>query len=212
MWRAFAAVFMFVLALALTACSPPAPEPEAFRNSDITGADFGRSLTGLADQSGTPRTLADFHGKALVVFFGYTACPDVCPTTLARFDSALKELGAEAGRVQVVLITLDPERDNREKLGAYVSAFNPSFIGLSGDLPATEAVAREFKVFFAKSKGSDAAGGHAHAHGTAADGYMIDHSTGAYVFDPAGRLRLFIKDDAPVEAVVSDLRRLLTAG
>jgi protein SCO1/2 len=210
MWRAF--VTAAVLALALAACSPPAPPPQSFRNSDITGADFGRSLTGLADQSGMPRTLADFHGKALIVFLGYTACPDVCPTTLARFASALKELGAEAERVQVVLVTLDPERDTREILGAYVSAFNPSFIGLSGDLPATEAVAREFKVFFAKSKGGDAAGGHAHAHGAAADGYMIDHSTGAYIFDPAGRLRLFVKDDAPVEAVVSDLRRLLTAG
>lgn len=212
MWRAFAAVLMFMPALALTACSPSAPEPKTFRNSDITGADFGRSLTGLTDQNGTPRTLADFHGKALVVFFGYTSCPDVCPTTLARFSSALKELGSEAERVQVVLVTLDPERDTREVLGAYVGAFNPSFIGLYGDLPATEAVAREFKVFFTKSKGGAANGGHAHAHDAATDGYMIDHSTGAYIFDPAGRLRLFVKDDAPVEAVVSDLRRLLAAG
>ena len=172
-------------------------EPAAFRSTDISGAQFGRSLAGFRDHHGTPKTLADFKGRALVVFFGYTSCPDVCPTTLSRFAAVIKALGPDAARVQVLFVTLDPERDTAPRLADYVPWFDPSFIGLYGDAAATEAAAREFKVFFARRPGS------------AALGYSIDHSAGAYVFDPAGRVRLYVKDDAPVDAVVGDLKMLL---
>lgn len=196
MRRVLVLAFLFVLA----GCTAPAPA--GFNATDITGAEFGRSLAGLKDHHGQPRTLADFKGKALILFFGYTSCPDVCPTTLQRFAKVMEALGGDASRVQLLLVSVDPERDTPEKLGVYVTAFNPSFIGMYGDMPVTEAVAKEFKVFFARAKGG-------HHHG---DGYMIDHSTGAYVFDPAGRLRLFVKDDLSVDAVAGDLKRLLAAG
>ena len=204
MWRAL----VLILFLGLAACTKPAPA--TFRNTDITGAEFGRSLAGLKDHHGKPGTLADYQGKAVLVFFGYTSCPDVCPTTLARLAEVMKALGGDADRVQVLLVTVDPERDTPEKLGAYVTAFSPVFLGMSGDLPATEAVAKEFKVFFARSKaGAVASREHHHEH--AADSYSIDHSTGIYVFDPAGKVRLYVKDDAPVDTITSDLRLLLAA-
>jgi protein SCO1/2 len=190
MWRVFALILFF----GLVGCSERTPP--AFRNTDISGAEFGRSLT-LKDHHGKPTSLADFHGKAVVIFFGYTSCPDVCPTTLARFAEVMKQLGSDAGRVQVLFVTIDPERDTPEKLAAYVPWFNSSFIGLYGDMAATEAAAREFKVFFARSKGSEGMG------------YVIDHSAGAYIFDPTGRIRLYVKDDASADAIVSDLKRLL---
>lgn len=180
--------------LALLGCAREMPDP--FQSTDITGADFGRSLA-LTDHQGQPRTLNDFRGKALVIFFGYTSCPDVCPTTLARFAEVLKQLGDDAGRVQVLFVTLDPARDTQEKLAAYVPWFHPSFIGLYGDASATESAAREFKVFYAKK---NTEGGLS---------YVLDHTAGAYVFDPVGRIRLYVKDDVPVAAIVGDLRRLL---
>ncbi|MFZ4537356.1 SCO family protein [Propionivibrio sp.] len=191
MWR----VLITILVIGLAACSERAPA--VFRNTDISGAEFGRSLA-LNDHHGKARTLADFQGQAVVIFFGYTSCPDVCPTTLARYAEVMKQLGRYAGHVQVLFVTIDPERDTPEKLAAYVPWFDPSFIGLYGDTAATEAVAREFKVFYARSQSS------------AGMGYVIDHSAGAYVFDPAGRIRLYVKDDAPVDAIVSDLKLLLT--
>jgi protein SCO1/2 len=199
--------------LSLVACSEPAPPAPAFRNTDITGAEFGRSLAGMSDPRGKPVELADFKGRALVVFFGYTSCPDVCPTTLARLAEVMKALGKDASRVQVLLVTLDPERDSAEKLSAYVTAFDPSFVGVRGDAAATEAVAREFKVFYSKVRVSDtsaqhAAHGHAGHHHDEGD-YAIDHSAAIYVLDPAGRIRLYVKDDAAVDAIASDLRLLL---
>lgn len=205
MWKLFA----LLLWLGLSACAKP--PPAAFLATDISGAEFGRSLAGLKDHRGKPGALADFQGKAVLVFFGYTACPDVCPTTLARLAEVMKKLGGEAERVQVILVTVDPERDKPDRLAAYVGAFNPTFIGLAGDMPATEAVAREFKVFFSRSK-AGASTGHAHHHEAAADSYTVDHSSGSYVFDPAGRIRLYVKDDAPVDAIASDLKRLLAGG
>lgn len=189
MWR-----IVVLLVLGLFGCT--GQTPVGFSNTDVTGSAIGQSLAGLKDSRGQERSIGEFHGKAVIVFFGYTSCPDVCPTTLARFAEVMKQLGAEADRVQVILISVDPETDTPERLGPYVTAFYPSFIGLAGDLPATEAVAREFKVFFAKAKGGHHAG-------------MIDHTTGAYAFDPTGRIRLYVKDDASVENIVGDLRRLL---
>lgn len=188
-------ILLLVLLLLLAACGEHAPAP--WHSTDISGANFGQALLGLKDQHGKPTTLADFRGRVVLLFFGYTACPDVCPATLARYAAVMKALGPEAGRVQVLFVTLDPERDTPEKLAAYVSWFDPRFLGLSGDVAATEAAAREFKVYYARSKSS------------AGMGYTIDHSAGTYAFDPAGRIRLYIKDDAPVEAVADDLKRLL---
>lgn len=177
----------------LAACSPA---PEAFRNTDLTGATFGRGFT-LTDHDGRQRSLADFKGKAVVVFFGYTACPDVCPTTLARLAEVMAALGADAGRVQVLFISLDPERDSGERLKGFVPWFHPSFIGLRGDAGQIKTVTDEFRVFGARR---------------AVDGelgYVIDHSTGAYIYDPAGRLRLYVKDSATVDDIAADIRQLL---
>ena len=182
-----------VCGLLLAACRAA---PAAFRNTDLTGATFGRQLA-LDDHDGQPRTLADFRGKAVVVFFGYTSCPDICPTTLARFAEVMKALGPRAASVQVLFVTLDPERDAAARLKSFVPWFHHSFIGLRGDAGQIRAAAGEFRIFSArKDVGSDL-------------GYVLDHSSGAYVYDPAGRLRLYVKDTASVEDIVADLRLLL---
>jgi protein SCO1/2 len=191
MWRAI----VLISFLCLAGCGERPASP--FTNIDITGAEFGRSLLGLKDHHGQPRTLADYQGKVVLIFFGYTFCPDVCPTTLARISEVMKQLGSEADQVQVLFVTLDPERDTPDKLAAYVTWFYPGFVGLYGDEPATEAAAREFKVYYAKSKGSEGMG------------YAIDHSTGSYVLDSKGRLRLYLKENATVDAITADLKRLL---
>ena len=203
MWR----VLVVLLFLGLAACTEPVP-PVVFHNTDITGAAFGPSLAGLKDSHGTSGALASYRGKAVLVFFGYTSCPDVCPTTLARLVGVMKILGADAGRVQVFLVTVDPDRDTPDKLAAYVSAFSPAFLGLSGDMLATAAVAKEFKAYFARSK-PGANEPHEHHHEHAEDAYSVDHSTGNYAFDTAGRVRLYIRDDASIDAVASDLKLLL---
>lgn len=182
------------LFLGLFACK--GQTPVKFHSTDITGADFGRALS-LTDHHGKLRTLADFRGKAVILFFGYTSCPDVCPTALAKFSEVMKRLGADATHVQVLFVTIDPARDTQAQLAAYVPWFDPSFIGLYGDAAATLAAAREFKVFYARK---DTGGGMA---------YVLDHTAGAYVFDPAGRIRLYVKDDATIDVIASDLKALL---
>ena len=184
------------LALAVAACGPAAPK---FQGSDVTGAPFGRDFH-LVDHNGKPRSLADFRGKAVVVFFGYTQCPDFCPTTLAELAAAMQKLGPDASRVQVLFITVDPERDTRDVLAHYVPAFDPSFLGLSGDDKATAEVAKEFKIIYQKVPGSSA--------GT----YTMDHSAGTYVFDPQGRLRLYVANGQGADVFAHDLRELLRAG
>lgn len=182
-------------ALALTACQPQAAAP-AFRATDITGAAFARDFS-LQDHHGRVRHLADFRGKVVAIFFGYTHCPDVCPTTLADFAAALKLLGPDAARVQVLFVTVDPERDTPAVLKAFVPAFNPEFLGLSGDAAATRRVAGEFKVVYQKSAG------------TTPDDYLIDHSAGTFVFDPHGRIRLLVPYGSSPEAIAADLKTLL---
>lgn len=184
------------LALPLALLGACKPAPVALRNTDLTGASFARGLE-LSDHHGQPRSLADFRGKAVVVFFGYTSCPDICPTTLARLAEVMKVMGDEAGRVQVLFVTLDPERDSAERLKTFVPWFHPSFLGLRGDAGQIKTVTEEFRVFSARKE----VGGEL--------GYVLDHSSGAYVFDPAGHLRLYVKDTAPVEDIVADLRQLL---
>lgn len=180
------------LSLLLLGCGEPAP---GFRNTDISGAEFGRRLE-LTDHNGRLRHLEDFRGKATVLFFGYTACPDVCPSTLAKFAAVMQALGPDAARVQVLFVTLDPERDSEARLKEFVPWFHPSFLGLYGSRAATDAVAREFRIYSARREGGGL-------------GYVLDHSAGAYVFDPQGRLRLYVADGAPVDDIASDLRQLL---
>ena len=179
----------------LTGCGPAGP---TFQNTDITGADFGKNFA-LTDHTGKSRTLADFRGKVVVVFFGYMHCPDVCPTTMADLKEVLGRLADDARRVQVLFVTLDPERDTQALLAQYVPAFDPGFIGLYGDLQATAKVAREFKVFYQKVPGSRP------------DNYTIDHTAASYVFDPQGRLRLLVKYGSGGQALISDLKVLLAA-
>lgn len=170
--------------------------PASFRNTDISGARFGRQLA-MTDHHGQPRQLADFQGKAVILFFGYTTCPDVCPTSLAKFAGVLQALGPRAAQVQVLFVTLDPERDTAERLKAFVPWFHPSFLGLYADRTTTDAVASEFRVYSRRQEiGSGA-------------GYVLDHTAGAYVFDPAGRLRLYLGDQATLTDIVADLDLLL---
>ncbi|MFO1311921.1 MAG: SCO family protein [Burkholderiales bacterium] len=182
-----------LLLLALAACSPDAPK---FKSSDVTGSSFGREFA-LQDASGKTRTLADFRGKAVVVFFGYTQCPDVCPTTLSTLAETMKLLGPDADRVQVIFITIDPERDTPAMLAEYVPAFDKRFIGLAGDAAATERVAKEFKVIYQKQPGPTPTT------------YSMDHSAGVFIFDPQGRLRLYARHGQGPDAFAHDLRELL---
>jgi protein SCO1/2 len=165
-----------------------------FKSTDITGAPYGKTLE-LTDHTGKPRRLEDWRGKAVVLFFGFTHCPDVCPTTLADIAAAVRSLGAEADKVQVLMVSVDPERDTPEALGKYVTAFEPRFLGLRGDLDATKKVAAEFKIYFEKAK-------------TGAS-YTVNHSTQSYVIDPQGRLRLLVRHDRIAQDLAPDLRTLL---
>lgn len=192
--RLFLALSLALPGTLLTAACRRAPE--AFKNTDLSGAGFGRDFA-LTDHNGQLRRLADFRGKAVVVFFGYTACPDICPTTLSRLAEVMKALGGQADRVQVLFVSLDPERDSLERLKAFVPWFHPSFLGLRGDSAQIQAVAEEFRIFSSRKKVDGELG------------YVIDHSAGAYLYDPAGRLRLYVQDSAPVADIAADLRRLL---
>jgi protein SCO1/2 len=186
----FWSIIICSLALAAAGCE----RGRQFKSTDITGADYGKTLE-LTDHAGRPRRLEDFRGKAVVVFFGFTHCPDVCPTTLADASQALKKLGPDAERVQVLFVTVDPERDTKEVLAKYVTAFDPGFLGLSGDPAATQRAAKEFKVYYEKRKTTD--------------GYSVDHSSQTYVIDPQGRLRLFVRPDRVATDLADDLRVLL---
>ena len=181
---------IIICSLALAACDG-APK---FKSTDITGVDYGQSLE-LPDTSGRVRHLEDFRGKAVVLFFGFTHCPDVCPTTLADLATVMKSLGPDAERVQLLFVSVDPERDTPEDLAKYVSAFDPRFLGLRGDLPATQRVAKEFKIYFEKRKQGAS--------------YTVDHSAQSYVIDPQGRLRLLVRHDRLAQDLPEDLRVIL---
>lgn len=196
---------LLAASFALFACDKPgadgggmilSPLKSSFKNTDITGIDYARDFA-LADHSGRARSLADFKGKAVVMFFGYTQCPDVCPTTMAEMAGVMQQLGPLADKVQVLFVTLDPERDTAALLSKYVPAFDPRFLGLVGDQAATEKVAKEFRVFFQKVPGKEPGS------------YTLDHSAGSYVFDPQGRVRLFVRHGQGPEPIVHDLKLLL---
>ena len=184
------------LALAAALLAGCGAEGPKFKSTDLTGADFGRELA-LAGHDGRPRTLADFRGKPVVLSFGYTFCPDVCPTTLADIAGVMKALGKDAERVQVAFVTVDPERDTREVLAQYVPAFDARFLGLYGDAAATQRAAKEFKIFYEKRAGSTPTS------------YSVDHSAQVYVLDAQGRLRLFVRQERISQDLGDDLRVLL---
>ena len=186
--------FAAVLGLLLAACGNEAPK---FKSTDITGAEYGKTLA-LTDHTGRARRLEDFRGKVVVLFFGFTHCPDICPTTLVEVSNALKTLGADAERVQVLFVTVDPERDTPDALAKYVTAFDPRFLGLRGDAAATQRAAKEFKIYYEKRK--------------AGDSYSVDHSGQSYVIDAQGRLRLLVRPDRIAEDLPADLLTLLRAG
>ncbi|WP_341677650.1 SCO family protein [Niveibacterium sp. SC-1] len=186
-----------LLAFSLAACKQDGPH---FNATDISGADYAKDFS-LTDHTGKPRHLADFKGKVVTMFFGYTQCPDVCPTTLTNMAQVMKLLGEEdAKRVQVIFVTVDPERDTQQLLAEYVPAFNPGFIGLRGDAAQTEAVERDFKVF--SQKQGDVASGR----------YTVDHTAATYVFDPQGRLRLYVRHGETPQNIASDIKALLAGG
>jgi len=167
-----------------------------FNGVDVTGSDVGRELH-LNDFNGKPRSLEEFRGKVVLVTFGYTQCPDVCPTTLQDLNSTMKKLGPDASRVQVLFVTVDPKRDKPELLREYVPAFNPSFIGLYGDEAATKKAESDFKIYAAERPGKTP------------DTYTVDHSAQTYAYDPQGRLRLVIGYGFTPDAMASDIHLLL---
>ena len=177
--------------IALAAC-----QPQKFNGVDITGSSIGPDFL-LADHTGTTRKLADFRGKVVVLFFGFMNCPDVCPTTLSDMAAVKKKLGRDGDRVQVIFVTLDPERDSAALLAQYVPAFDPTFLGLRGSVEGTAAVAKDFKIFYQKVPGADAMK------------YTLDHTAASYVFDPEGRLRLFVRYGMGTDLIAADIKRLL---
>jgi protein SCO1/2 len=195
-----------LMALSLSACSDkPAgggqemtlsPANSSFINTDVTGLGYARDFA-LTDHTGKPRTLADYKGKAVLVFFGYTQCPDVCPTTMVEMANVMKEMGPLASKVQVLFVTVDPERDTQELLSKYVPAFDPSFVGLYGNQAATDKVAKEFRVFYQKVPGKTPGS------------YTMDHTAGSYVFDPEGHIRLFVRHGQGPDPIAHDLKLLL---
>ena len=180
--------------LLLGACSQ---KPE-FKNIDITGSTaFGKDFS-LLDPDGTVKTLADFKGKVVVMFFGYTQCPDVCPTTLTEMQQTMMLLGAQSDKVQVLFVTVDPERDTAAILKQYVPSFDARFLGLRpADEAALEKVTKDFKIYYKKVPGNSPSS------------YTMDHAAGSYAFDPDGRLRLYIKHAQGPETLAHDLRELL---
>jgi len=186
-------VLTLLAAAALAACDAGKP---SFKNTDVTGADYAKDIA-LTDHTGKARTLADFKGKVVTVFFGYTQCPDVCPTTLTEMKGVLEKLGPDAARVQVLFVTIDPERDTQALLASYVPAFDPSFLGLYGSAEATAKIAKDFKVFYQKVPGKTPGS------------YTMDHSAGSYAYDPQGRLRLFLRHGQPIDGLVNDIKLLL---
>jgi len=177
---------------ALTACTRQ--EQPRFHGIDISGASYGRDFR-LRDPQGRERTLADFQGRAVLLFFGFTQCPDVCPTALARAVEIRRLLGTDGPNLQVLFVTLDPERDTPPVLDAYMRAFDPGFIGLSADLKRTDEAAREFKIFYQKVPTGSS--------------YTLDHSAISYVFDPAGHLRLALGHGMSAADCADDIRRIL---
>jgi protein SCO1 len=178
---------------ALVACSAEKPQ---FKSIDLTGADYAKGFA-LTDHSGKPRTLQDFAGKVVVVFFGFTQCPDVCPASMAELAEVKKLLGPDGDKLQAVFITVDPERDTPEVLKAYMSNFDPTFVALRPTPAELPDFAKSYKVFYKK------------VEGRTATSYSMDHSAGSYVYDAKGQIRLYNRYGSGVEALASDIKLLM---
>jgi protein SCO1/2 len=185
-------------ALTLAGCDKLSTSKTPFKGIDVTGSSMGKELR-LTGHDGKPRSLEDFRGKVVVVTFGYTQCPDVCPTTLSDLSATVKRLGADASQVQVLFVTIDPKRDKPELLRQYVPAFHPDFLGLYGDEAATRKAAGDFKVYAQERAGKTA------------ETYTMDHTAQTFAFDKQGRLRLVLPYGATPEAMASDLKILLNS-
>ena len=179
-----------------SACSPKGPK---FQGVDLTGAEYGRDLP-LTDQFGKERSIKDFAGKVVVVFFGYTQCPDVCPTSMSELAEVKRSLGADGDKLQGIFVTVDPERDTPEMLKGYMASFDPSFIALRGTPEQLVAVAKDFKIYFKR------------VDGQTPTSYTMDHSAGSYVYDTKGRLRVYHRYGAGVQSLAADVRALLDEG
>ena len=192
-FRLFGACALALSLVGLSACSEPKP---AFKAVDITGADYAKELN-LPDQNGQVRKLKDFSGKLVVVFFGYTQCPDVCPTTMQELAEVKRLLGPDGDKLQAVFVTVDPERDTTELLKAYVENFDASFVALRPTQEQLPAIAKEFKIYFKRVEGKTPTS------------YTMDHSAGSYTFDTQGRVRLFNRYGMGAQALADDFKLLL---
>lgn len=188
-----AAVALSLTGGLLTACSPDKPQ---FKSIDLTGADYAQGFS-LTDHNGQPRTLKDFSGKIVVVFFGFTQCPDVCPTSMAELAQVKQLLGKDSDKLQGIFITVDPERDTPELLKAYMANFDPGFLALRPTPAQLPELAKDFKVYYKKVEGKTASS------------YTMDHAAGSYVYDAKGQLRLYSRYGAGAEILASDIRLLL---
>jgi protein SCO1/2 len=193
--RTLILLMLLIVGALLSGCERASTRP-SFKAIDISGADYARRLD-LPDAQGRDRTLGDFRGKLVFVFFGYTQCPDVCPTTLATLAEAMKQLGDQSSRVQGIFVTVDPERDTPEILREYVTAFDSRFIALRGTGEALDRVRKEFRLVVQKNKGASE------------QSYTVDHTAAAYVLDTQGRPRLYVRHDTPAADIAADLRTLL---
>jgi protein SCO1 len=177
----------------ISGCSESKPQ---FKSVDITGADYAQNFS-LPDQFGKTRTVADFKGKVVVVFFGFAQCPDVCPTSMAELAEAKKLLGKEGDKLQGIFITVDPERDTQQVLKAYMENFDPSFLALRGSLEQTALTAKHFRIYYQK------------VDGKTPGSYTLDHSAGSYIIDSQGRIRLFTRYGSGAAALAEDIKLLL---
>ena len=181
---------------ALLACDSKNATPQtSFVNTDITGSDIGRDFK-LTDHTGQVRTLADYRGKVVALFFGFTQCPDICPTTLSDLAQVKQQLGTDGDKLQVLFITLDPERDTQEVLAGFVPAFDPSFVALRGSRAEIDQAVKDFKIFAQKVPAKEGAG------------YTIDHTAATYVYDSQGRIRLFVRH-GQTQSLAADVKQLL---
>jgi protein SCO1/2 len=188
-------LLLLALCAAIVGCSAPSSQPK-FIGTDVTGSQMGADFA-LTDHNGRLRHLSDFRGKVTMLFFGYTHCPDACPTTMGELAQVVKVLGEKGKDVQVLFVTVDPERDSLDILKSYVPSFNPTFLGLRGDEASTKKTAQDFKVYYAKQASNSKAG------------YSIDHSTGVYVYDKQGQLRLFLTNSMKVQDIAHDVGLLI---
>jgi protein SCO1/2 len=184
-----------LLVLGLCACSP---QQIQFQSIDVTGADYANAFT-LTDHNGERRSLSDFKGKVVVLFFGYTQCPDVCPTSMAELAEVKRLLGVDGRKLQVVFVTVDPVRDTTELLKAYMTNFDPTFVAFVPTSDELVDVAKRFKIYYKKQEGKTPTS------------YTMDHSAGSYVYDTQGNLRLYSRYGSGAKVLAQDIQTLLTS-